>query len=237
MEEGFRETQRASNADVTELHTPHEREPVALWLIVLIMALTFFAGMFLWANSGGFQHDIYNTDKISWSGAGAGGPAAPPDPMVVGKRVFSQNCAVCHQADGMGVSGQFPPLAGSEWVMAEDWCADNHLARIVLHGLEGTVTVKGQQFNNAMAPWGGVLKDEQIAAVLTYVRNEWGNKAPPFPVEFVTKIRTETKDRSTPWTQKELQAVGKEMAADTAPAPVPAPATAPAASPAPSPGA
>jgi hypothetical protein len=70
-----------------------------------------------------------------------------------------------------------------------------------------------------MAPWGKTLKDEQIAAVLTYVRNEWGNKAPPIPTEFVAKIREETKDRTDPWTQKELEAIGKELVSEAVAAP------------------
>ncbi len=233
MDEGFRESELASKVDVTELHAAPEREPVALWLIVLIMVLMFFGGMFLWANSGGFQSDIYNTNKISWSGAGSGGPAAPPDPMVVGKRVFTQSCAVCHQANGQGVAGQFPPLVESEWVLSRDWHGDNHIVKIVLNGLQGVVTVKGQPYNNAMAPWGSVLKDDQIAAVLTYIRNEWGNQAPPVPVEFVTKIREQTKDRTEPWTQKELQAIGRELVGEAAAVPA-TEAAAPAALPAPS---
>jgi mono/diheme cytochrome c family protein len=150
--------------------------------------------------------------------------------MVIGKRVFTQNCAVCHQGDGMGVPGQFPPLAGSEWVMPKDWRGDNHIVNIVLKGFHGPVTVKGQQFNNVMAPWGNVLKDEQIAAVLTYVRNEWGNKAPPIPVEFVTKVREQIKDREDAWTEKDLQAIGKEMVGEAEAAPAqeaPAPAATP----------
>ena len=79
------------------------------------------------------------------------------------------------------------------------------------------MTVKGQQYNNVMAPWGKVLKDEQIAAVLTYVRNEWGNQAPPITKEFVSKIREQTKDRTEPWTQKELQAIERVLVGDEPP--------------------
>ena len=67
-----------------------------------------------------------------------------------------------------------------------------------------------------MAPWGKVLKDEQIAAILTYVRNEWGNKAPPITKDFVSKIREQTKDRTEPWTQKELQAIGRVLVEEAA---------------------
>jgi mono/diheme cytochrome c family protein len=212
--------------DVFVLHATSEQEPIKLWLIAVIMGLMFFGGMFLWANSGGFQADVYDTNRVSYSGAG--GAAAAPDPMVVGKSVFTRNCAVCHQPNGLGVPGQFPPLVGSEWVLAQDWHGDNHIVKIVIHGFQGPVTVKGLPFNNQMAPWGKVLKDEQIAAVLTYVRNEWGNKAPPIPKEFVTKLREQTKDRQNPWTAQELQAIPRETAEQTPPAPAGSPGAAPA---------
>ena len=112
-------------------------------------------------------------------------------------------------------------------MLAQDWHGDNHIVKIVLHGFHGAVTVKGEQFNNVMAPWGKVLKDEQIAAVLTYVRNEWGNKAPPITKEFVSKVREQTKDRTEPWTPKELQAIERLLVQDAAAAPAAAAAAAP----------
>lgn len=216
-----------------ELADPVENAaPVPLWLLVLFFVILAWGGFYLAMNSGGFLPNVYDSNKVAWDGSGSGGAAAAPDPMVIGKRIFSQNCAVCHQANGQGVPGQFPPLVGSEWVLSQDWHGDNHIVNIVLNGLQGTVTVKGQNFNNAMAPWGKVLSDQQIAAVLTYVRNEWGNQAPPIPADFVKKIREETKERTDPWTQKELEAVGKILVNDADAAPA-----APAGEPAPSPAA
>jgi mono/diheme cytochrome c family protein len=228
-------------ADLVEMHEPLLREPnvprqgteaLSPWLMVTFLAVAFAGAAYLFYNSGGFQSNVFNPSRVAWEGAGPGGAAAGPDPMVIGKKVFNQTCAVCHQASGLGVAGQFPPLADSEWVLSKDWHGDNHIVRIVLHGLQGTVTVKGQQYNNAMAPWGKTLKDEQIAAVLTYVRNEWGNKAPPIPKEFVAKIREETKDRTDPWTQKELEAIGKELVGEAEAAPAPEGAAAPEGAPA-----
>jgi mono/diheme cytochrome c family protein len=203
-------------------------ELLPAWLIIGFLALAFLGAGYLFWNSGGFSVNVFNPARVAWDGAGSGGAAAAPDPMVIGKRLFTQNCAVCHQQTGLGVAGQFPPLAGSEWVLSQDWHGDNHIVKIVLHGFQGPVTVKGAQFNNVMAPWGKVLKDEQIAAILTYVRNEWGNKAPPITKDFVSKIREQTKDRTEPWTQKELQAIGKVLVEEAAAVPAP-----PAASPAP----
>jgi mono/diheme cytochrome c family protein len=235
-------SQRAQERDIVEQHegllretdgTREGAEVLPTWLVIGFLALTFLGAGYLFWNSGGFSVKVFNPARVAWDGAGSGGAAAAPDPMVVGKRIFTQNCAVCHQQTGLGVPGQFPPLAGSEWVLAEDWHGDNHIVRIVLHGFQGAVTVKGEQFNNVMAPWGKVLKDEQIAAVLTYVRNEWGNKAPPITKDFVSKIREQTKDRTEPWTQKELQAIERVLVEEAAaPAAAPAPAApAPAATP------
>jgi len=217
------ESQQPEEMDVSKVHGAILREqeepsdgyePISLWLITLAMALLFWAGMYLVFNSGGFRADVYNTNLVAWDGAGAAVDKGPPDPMAVGKRVFTQYCAVCHQTTGEGVAGQFPPLAGSEWVLSQGWHGDNHLVKIVLHGLEGPIQVKGNNYNNAMAPWGGVLKDEQIASVLTYIRNEWGNQAPPISATFVATVREESADRGDPWTQPELQAIDKVLIQD-----------------------
>jgi mono/diheme cytochrome c family protein len=219
---------RAQDEDLVQQHVELLRESntaregaelLPTWLIIGFLALAFLGAGYLFWNSGGFSVNVFNPARVAWDGSGSGGAAAAPDPMVIGKRLFTQNCAVCHQQNGLGVQGQFPPLAGSEWVLAQDWHGDNHIVNIVLHGFQGAVTVKGEQFNNVMASWGKVLKDEQIAAVLTYVRNEWGNQAPAITKEFVGKVREETKDRTEPWTQKELQAIEKVLVQDAAPAP------------------
>jgi mono/diheme cytochrome c family protein len=224
-------SQRAQEEELVEQHAEllrdadYSREGAEIlppWLVIVFLALAFLGAGYLFWNSGGFSVKVFNPARVAWDGAGSGGAAAAPDPMVLGKRLFTQNCAVCHQQTGLGVPGQFPPLAGSEWVLAQDWHGDNHMVNIVLHGFQGAVTVKGEQFNNVMAPWGKVLKDEQIAAVLTYVRNEWGNKAPPITKDFVSKIREQTKDRTEAWTQKELQAIERVLVEEAAATPAPA---------------
>jgi hypothetical protein len=124
----------------------------------------------------------------------------------------------------MGIPGTYPPLAGSEWVLGQEWHGDNHLVRVVLHGLQGPITVEGRDFNNVMTPWGGVLKDEQIAAILTYIRSEWGNSAPPISKEFVAMIREETRGRQAAWTQKELQEIPRQVSPPPVVEPAPTPA-------------
>ncbi len=117
-----------------------------------------------------------------------------------GKVVFSTTCAACHQATGEGVEGTYPPLAGSEIVNGDE----AKVVRIVLHGLTGPVEVAGETYTGMMPPWGGVLKDPEIAAVLTYVRSAWGNHAAPVTVSKVAAIRAATASRTTPWTAAEL---------------------------------
>jgi mono/diheme cytochrome c family protein len=129
--------------------------------------------------------------------------AATPKQLADGKQVYATTCAACHQATGEGTAGVFPPLAGSEWVTGDE----GKLARIVLQGVTGPMEVAGETYNGMMPPWGGTLKDADIAAVLTYVRNSWGNKAAPVTTARVAAIRAATSSRTTPWTAAELAAV------------------------------
>jgi len=211
-------------------------EPIPLWLVSFFMALVFWGGAYLAFNSGGFESKVFNPSQVSWSGGGAVAKG-PPDPKVVGKRLYTANCVACHQATGLGVAGQFPTLVGSEWVLTEGWQGDNHLVFILLNGLQGAIQVKGDTYNGAMPPW-KQLKDDQIAAILTYIRSEWGNNESPISAEQVAKIREETAAQTEPYTQAQLQAI---PAIEFEDAPAAAEGSAPpapdAAAPAPAPGA
>ena len=112
-----------------------------------------------------------------------------------GAAVFAATCAVCHQATGKGLPGAFPPLAGSSWVEGRDAT----LVQIVLHGVQGALTVNGTTYNSAMPAFGGQLSDAQIAAVLTYIRSQWGNKTPPVSPTVVSAQRAATATRTAPW--------------------------------------
>ena len=91
--------------------------------------------------------------------------------VAYGEQIYEQNCVACHQKDGQGTPGAFPPLVG-----AGDYYGDaqNH-ARIIVHGLNGEIVVRGVTYNGVMAPW-GQLSNYAIAAVATYERNSWGNE-------------------------------------------------------------
>jgi mono/diheme cytochrome c family protein len=192
--------------------------PLSPWLIGGFMLALLWGGLYLGMNSGGFRSDVYESNAVNWAGGGAQA-AAPVDPKVVGKRLFSQNCVVCHQATGQGIAGQFPPLVGSEWVLSDAKHGENHLVMLMLHGHQGPMTVMGSGYNNAMPQW-KQLTDDQIAAILTYIRSDWGNNAPAVTPEYVAKVRKECDGQSDPYTQQQLMAMppSKEEQAAAAPA-------------------
>jgi mono/diheme cytochrome c family protein len=96
--------------------------------------------------------------------------------------------------------GQYPPLAGSDWALGPE----DRVIRIVLNGLSGPITVKNTSFNGSMPAFGPLLRDEQIADVLTYVRSEWGNNAPAVSPEKVKEIRSAVSSRTAQWASEEL---------------------------------
>jgi len=197
-----RESVRGPSTGPVEANPRMDNGPIPGWLIAVIGFGIFWAGAYLFSYSGGFAADVF--DYQPKYGVQAAAAAGPPDPKVLGKKLFSANCVTCHQANGQGQPGQFPPLAGSEFVLGD---ASNRLIAIVLKGLQGPVQVKGQAFNNAMQPWEGQYTDQQLAAILSYVRSDWGNNGPEIPPEAVKAMREELKSRKDQWTLAELMQI------------------------------
>ncbi len=142
--------------------------------------------------------------------------AQPPKPAVVkhgarpltgeeqkrfasGKDLYEQVCLACHQAHGLGQPGLAPALADSEWVAGPDV----RIIRIVLQGMRGKIKVKGEEFELDM-PSLGILDDDSIAAILTYIRREWGHGFDPVLPATVKQVREETEQREDAWTAPEL---------------------------------
>ena len=166
-------------------------------LLFLFCGLVFWAGVYLIHHSGAFRPDIYDPN---WKpGAQSEMVAAVFDPIEYGKKAYKKNCQQCHQASGEGIPGVYPPLVQSSWVLSDPGLP----IKIILLGLEGPITVKGETYNNAMAGL-GQLKDRDIAAILTYVRQAWGNAASPVDEEQVTAIRNEVGGRTTACSAEEL---------------------------------
>ncbi|MBI2948659.1 MAG: c-type cytochrome [Verrucomicrobia bacterium] len=116
-----------------------------------------------------------------------------------GKELYAVICGACHQPHGNGQEGLAPPLANSEWAIG----SEERLIRISLQGLRGPIKVGDKTYQMEM-PALAILEDEQIAAVLTYIRREWGNAAPPVDPKAVAKVRAETAKREDAWTEAEL---------------------------------
>ena len=202
------ENEERSKTDVVPLHRAVMRElddprdgfaPTPVWLLFSFFLLIAWGGAYIGQHNGGWSADMYDEDPRALGKAE--GPAAPVDPMVLGARTFNY-CTQCHQAGGEGVAGPYPPLAGSEWVNGRE----DVLVRVLLHGLNGPVEVKGSTYNGEMPAWSR-LNDNQIAAVATYIRNTFGNKAAPVESATVTKIRQENAARTAPWTQVDLKSL------------------------------
>lgn len=122
-----------------------------------------------------------------------------------GKEIYEREgfCATCHQEDGKGLDASgFPPLADTKWVLGDE----ERLVKIVLNGLYGPIEVKGKTYPGQvpMTPYRGLLNDEEIAAVLTYVRNAFNNEASIIKAETVKKVRDATADKTGFYSPEEL---------------------------------
>jgi mono/diheme cytochrome c family protein len=209
-------------SDVHQVHSAIQREkrepraglePLSIWLIAVYGLAIFFGGAYLGRFSGNFSGESLDPTLVpahKKSGpAGPGGEqAAELSQADRGKKIFSANCAVCHQPNGLGAASQgYPPLAGSEYVNG----GTRRLGMIVLKGLQGPVTVKGQQFGTAvMQPWDKTLTDAKIADVLTYIRQEWGNKGGPVSAAQIAGLRKELQGHPDSFVEADLKAVPED---------------------------
>jgi nitrite reductase (NO-forming) len=133
-------------------------------------------------------------------------PKAKPKPKSTdsnagrtGQQVYEQVCVTCHLNQGQGIPGIYPPLAKSDWLTKDN----SVLIKVVLHGLVGDIVVNDKPYNNVMTAWGGMLNDEEVANVLTYIRSSWGNEQPAITSKEVEDIRKKY-DGHSPWNNEEL---------------------------------
>jgi mono/diheme cytochrome c family protein len=202
------EEDRSRDVDVLAVHRQAFREPGdpgegaergPWWFWAASVAALVFGGFYMGRFMGAFAGEAA-VHAQAVPEVHPGGAPSEAEEHVSGAAVFSSRCAACHQANGRGVPGAFPPLAGSEFVNGDS----ARLVRLVLHGLTGPVTVGGATFNGAMPAWQDQLKDAEIAAVLTYLRSSFGNASPGVSASLVAAQRAATASRTTPWTVGEL---------------------------------
>jgi mono/diheme cytochrome c family protein len=147
--------------------------------------------------------------KIQAAAAPAPTPAAPAaagafvkasdDQMKRGAAVYARTCIACHQPTGMGLPPVFPPIANAPIVVGNPELP----IKFILQGLMGPITVNGTTYNSMMPPVPGV-SDAEIADVLTYVRQSFGNQGNPVTADQVKAVRAATAGRTAPWTTAEL---------------------------------
>ena len=187
------EQARRENVDPSEAGMP-----IPLGIFALMAAMVLFGAYYILTDpqplpSGlGDQRtlqELMPAAAVPAAASGKGGAALDGAP------IYAARCAACHQGTGAGLPGVFPPLAGSEWVTGKD----DVLAKILLHGVSGELTVNGASFKGAMPAFKDQLGDAEIAAVATYLRSQWGHKASPVGAEVVAKARSETASRTAPW--------------------------------------
>lgn len=122
------------------------------------------------------SHTANNGAATNASGGMAASASAAPAAAGAagnGAQLYLANCSSCHQANGRGVVGAFPPLAGNATVTGDP----KTVIHIVKYGLTGKVQVSSNTYNGTMPPWGGQLSDAAIASVVSYIRTSWGNAA------------------------------------------------------------
>jgi mono/diheme cytochrome c family protein len=175
--------------------------PVPIFLMFIFAALCFWGGVYLVEHSGGYRWDAYSPDFDPNAGA--------PKPVEIalfdrGAKVYRNQCAQCHQADGNGVLGVYPPLVASSWVTGHPQV----VSRILINGLNGPILVKGSKYNGNMPAFGSsglALSDKDIAGVITYIRQEWGNSASDVTVATIAEYSDLYAGRSVPWQAAELK--------------------------------
>jgi mono/diheme cytochrome c family protein len=176
--------------------------PTPVWLIFLFALLFYWAQLYLDQHGGGFHPQVYEPYQSFKQLA----DLRPKDETQMllgkGKAHYENVCKGCHQENGMGSPGQFPPLVGSEWVTG----VPERLIRIPIHGLSGPIQVNGVDWppGLSMPAIGAALPPEDLAALLSYVRNAWGNKASIIKPEQVKAVFESTANRTQPWTSQEL---------------------------------
>lgn len=193
----------ATNYTVSENPEPKaDLAPVPIGIFVLLLVLVFACLYYFDQHSGWFHPQVYTPYRSLAELQVYQPPTGGPD-LARGRAVYENVCALCHNNDGTGKPNQAPTFVGSEWVLG----SPARLIRIPLSGLAGVIMVKGERWELSMPAMGAALSDEDLAAVLTYMRQSWGNKATAITPEQVKAVRAEAGSRSQPWSGPELEAI------------------------------
>jgi mono/diheme cytochrome c family protein len=201
--------------NINQIHAAAFREPRLLEeglepgprLLYIMIFATLCTGFFY---IGRYLGEVSDRPHVLEEGMKTSGAATGPKLTLfeVGAKVYNNRCVSCHQQDGKGVSGNYPPLAASDYVLIND----RRLIGILLHGLNGPLKVNGEIYNGNMPAWGESLSSEQIAGVTTFIRNSYGNKSDTIQVALVDEEKKRV-TRTEPWTEQELNDAFKPQVA------------------------
>ncbi|VTU21900.1 c-type cytochrome [Variovorax sp. PBL-E5] len=180
-----RPPQERENAEPDEVRRPM---PLIVAAVAASMVL-FGAGYILLSDPFGTPGLGDRRTVAELSGPAPSARGSGPD----GKQLFTANCVACHQATGKGLPGVFPPLDGSEWVAGHPRTVVN----ILLHGIAGELEVAGTVYKGAM-PAFNQLSDQELAALATFIRSNWSNKAEPIKPDLFEQER-KANPRTTPF--------------------------------------
>ena len=169
---------------------PTERsQPIPLLAAAAMVGMLLFGAGYIAFSDAPGAPEFGDRRTLADLRPGIGRPAGAVD----GKQLFTAHCVACHQASGKGLPGVFPPLDGSEWVQGDE----RTLANILLHGIEGEISVAGTAYKGAM-PAFKQLGDAELAALASHVRGEWSNKAAALKPELFARER-KSGTRTTPF--------------------------------------
>ncbi|MBK6322747.1 MAG: cytochrome c [Burkholderiales bacterium] len=185
------ETETHHAAQERENEEPEERiRPVPLAAVIVTLTMVLFGVVYIFLSEPFGNAELGDRRTL----ADLSGPApVAAGAAVDGKAVFAAQCVACHQATGKGLPGVFPPLDGSEWVQGDA----RTVANILLHGINGKITVVGTDYSGAM-PSFQQLNDAELAAVASYVRSNWSNKAEAIKPDLFEQER-KASTRTTPF--------------------------------------
>lgn len=165
--------------------------PVPTWAWVLLLVIAAWASFYIAQQWNAPEKYASSPTYSLFTGQGNDGQTTAKTPLGskanIGATLYRTSCSSCHQANGEGVKGAFPPLAGDPVVTDED--PTRHI-EIILFGMQGEA-IEGVEYSAAMPPFSEQLSDEEVAAIINHERTSWGNDAPTVTAEDVEKIRTE----------------------------------------------
>jgi mono/diheme cytochrome c family protein len=187
------------------------RGAVPIWLLVLLFLLLYWAMVYFDERSAWFNQEVYAPYRSIDQLVALQPISGEADFIQKGKQLYGLNCAVCHMEGGTGNPGNnCPNLVGSEWVSAQ---GPGRIIRMVSKGGTGPIEVNGKLWNGGtmlaigdQMPGDEKQKAESIAAIISYIRYTFGNKASVVTPEEVLAVRGQIKDRNTYYSADELKA-------------------------------